>query len=73
MVNVKIIKLISQADGGSLESQYWKQDGANVHRTMKVLRYLDGQFGERMLAMDSLRGRDRAAGSSDLNPLDYFV
>ena len=42
------IKLISQADDASLESQYWQQDGATVHRTVKVLRYLDGQFGEKM-------------------------
>ena len=54
------IKLISQADGVSLESQYWQQDGATVHRTVKVLRYLDGQFGEGMLAKDSIRGRDWA-------------
>jgi hypothetical protein len=67
------MKLISQADGGSLESQYWQQDGTTVHRTVKVLRYLDGQFGERMLAMNSTRGMDWASRSPDLNPLDYFV
>ena len=73
MLRCPQIKLISQADDASLESQYWQQDGATVHRTVKVLCYLDGQFGEGMLARDSIRGRDGVARSPDLNPLDYFV
>ena len=44
-----------------------------MHRTGKVLRYVDGQFVERMLAMDSIRCCDWADRSPDLNPLDYFV
>ena len=44
------IKNIAESDGRSLEDQYWQQDGATVHRTGKVLRYLDGQFGDRFLA-----------------------
>ena len=27
----------------------WQQDGAKVHRNKKVLKYLNGQFGSRML------------------------
>ena len=50
------IKLISQADSGSLERQYCQQDGADVHHTVKALHYLNGQFGEIILAMDSIKG-----------------
>ena len=50
----------------------WQQDGAKVHRTRKILTYLDGQFGSRMLAMDIIQGHDYPARSPDLNPLYFF-
>ena len=40
--------------------------------TRKILAYLDGQFGSRMLAMDSIQGHVWPARSPDLNPLDFF-
>ena len=55
-----------------MEGMTWQQDGARVHRTRKVLQYLDGQFAEKMFAMDSIRGQDWPARSPDLNPLDFF-
>ena len=51
---------------------WFQQDGAKVHRTNRVLKYLDGQFGTRMLAMDSIQGQDWPARSPDLNPFDFF-
>ena len=50
----------------------WQQDGARVHRTKRVLTYLDGQFSDRMIAMDSYRGHDWPARSPDCNSLDFF-
>ena len=43
---------------GTLDNMTWLQDGAKVHRTVQVLTYLDGQFADRMLAMDSHQGHD---------------
>ena len=57
---------------GTLNGMTWHQDGAKVHRTRKVLSYFDGQFGPRMLAMDTIQGHDWPARSPDLNPLDFF-
>ena len=59
---------------GTLDNMIWQQDGARVHihRTKRVLTYLDGQFGDRMIAMDSYRGNDWPARSPDCNPLDFF-
>ena len=57
---------------GSLQGMTWQQDGARVHRTRKALVYFDGQFGSKMLAMDSIQGHDWPARSPDLNPLDFF-
>lgn len=57
---------------GTLQGMTWQQDGAKVHRTRKVLAYFDGQFGDKMFAMDTIQGHDWPARSPDLNPLDYF-
>lgn len=57
---------------GTLDGMMWQQDGARVHRTQKVLTYLDGQFDDRMIAMDSYQGHDWPARSPDCNPLDFF-
>ena len=51
----------------------FKQDGASVHRLVKTMKYLDGQFQNRSLAMGSIRGFDWPARSPDLNPLDFCV
>ena len=57
---------------GTLQGITWQQDGAKVHRTRKVLAYLDGQFGEKMFAMETIQGQYWPARSPDLNPLDFF-
>ena len=67
------IPALKVINGGTLDGMYWQQDGAKVHRTKKVLQYLDGQFGPRMLALDSIRGVEWPPRSPDLNPLDFFV
>ena len=36
------------------------------------MRFLNGQFREKVLAMGSVSGWDWSARSSDLNPLDFF-
>ena len=41
---------------GTLNVTTWQKDGANVHRTKKVLSYLEGQFGSKMLAIDTIQG-----------------
>jgi hypothetical protein len=60
-------------NGGSLEGMTWQQDGAKIHRTKKVIQYLDGQFGDKMLALDSTQGAEWPPRSPDLNPLDFCV
>ena len=57
---------------GTLDNMIWQQDGARVHRTTRVLTYFDGQFADRMIAMDSYQGHDWPARSPDCNPLDFF-
>ena len=37
------------------------------------MEYLDGVFGERVIALNSRRGQSWAPRSPDLNPLDYYV
>ena len=70
LIRHKCVPELKQINGGSLDGMWFQQDGAKVHRTTKVLKYLDGQFGERM---DSIKGQDWPARSPDLNPLDFFA
>ena len=56
-----------------LATLVWQQDGAPCHVTKRNMRYLDSQFGARVLSRNSIQGRDWPARSPDLNPLDYFL
>ena len=38
--------------------------------SVQVIRYLDGIFGARMLALKSLRGDEWAPSSPDINPCE---
>ena len=44
---------IRNQNDGTLENQYWQQDGASCHRTRKVIGYLHTSFGNRLLALGS--------------------
>ena len=57
---------------GTLDNMIWQQDGAKVHRTIRSLTYFDGQFADRMIAMDSYQGHDWPARSPDCNPRNFF-
>ena len=59
--------------GGTLDGLHWMQDGAPPHASDLNIQYLARQFGGRLLARRSepYGGRDWAARSPDLNPLDY--
>ena len=50
-----------------------QQDGAPCHVTNRNMRYLDSQFGDRVVSRNSIQGRDWPARSPDLNPLDFFL
>ena len=69
----KAIPQLKRINGGSLDRMWWQQDGAKVHRSKKVMAYLDGQFGSRVMALDSIHGVEWPPRSPDLNSLDFFV
>lgn len=73
LLRFKCVPRLKQINDGSLNGMWFQQDGATVHRTGRVLRYLDRQFGQRMMAMSSIQGHDWPARSPDLNPLDFFA
>ena len=60
-------------NGGTLTGLTWQQDGAPPHASDQNIRYLARQFNGRLIARRSepFGGRDWAARSPDLNPLDY--
>ena len=62
-------------NGGNLNGLTWQQDGAPPHATNHNLAYLGRQFGGRLVARRSepFGGRDWAARSPDLNPLDFGI
>ena len=64
---------LRQGNGGTLDGLHWMQDGAPPHASDLNIQYLARQFGGRLLARRSepYGGRDWAARSPDLNPLDY--
>ena len=73
LLRYKAIPQLKRLNGGTLAGMSWQQDRAKVHRTKKVMQYLDGQFGRNMLALDSIQGVEWPPRSPDLNPLDFFV
>lgn len=64
---------VRRGNGGNLDGLYWAQDGAPCHVTLQNMRYLDRQFGDRVVSRKSLHGRDWPARSPDFNPLDFFM
>lgn len=64
---------VRAGNGGTLDGLSWQQDGAPPHASDLNIRYLANQFGGRLIARRSepYGGRDWAARSPDLNPLDY--
>ena len=51
---------------GNLYPIIWQRDGAKVHRTRKVLSYLEGQVGNRIIGMDSYQGHNWPVGHRTL-------
>ena len=47
--------------------------GASVHCTDANMRYLDDQFGDRVISRRCLRGREWPPRSPDLSPLDFCL
>ena len=47
--------------------------GAPVHCTDANMRYLDNQFGDRVISRRCLRGREWPPRSPDLSPLDFCL
>ena len=67
-------KVLEDLDSNKILSIYiWQQDGAPPHASDQNIQYLARQFGGRLIARRSepFGGRDWAARSPDLNPLDY--
>ena len=60
-------------NGGNLDNIVWTQDGAPPHTANRVIDYLDGQFGEKVISKRSLQGMEWPARSPDFNPLDFSV
>ena len=50
-----------------------QQDGGAPHQARMVMEWLDGLFGQRMLALKSVRGDSWAPSSHDMNPADFFL
>ena len=68
----KYMQLLQQY-GQNFRTLIWQQDGAPAHRARSSLRFLDQEFGQRMLAQGSLQGHEWAPSSPDLSPLDFSV
>ena len=71
----RVLPEVRAGNGGNLQGLTWQQDGAPPHASDQNIRYLGNQFNGRLLARRSERfgGRDWAARSPDLNPLDYGI
>ena len=57
----------------TLDRVWWQKGGASVHKLVKTMKYLYGQFQNRNIALGSFRGFDWPARSPDINPLDFWV
>lgn len=69
----RVLPEVRAGNGGTLQGLTWQQDGAPPHASDQNITYLARQFGGRLIARRSepFGGRDWAARSPDLNPLDY--
>jgi hypothetical protein len=66
---------LRDGNGGDLERLVWQQDGATPHCSNANMAYLARAFGGRLISRKSEQhgGRDWAARSPDLNPLDFGI
>lgn len=64
---------LRQWNGGNMDGLYWQQDGAPVHCTDANMRYLDNQFGDRIIGRRCIQGREWPPRSPDLSPLDFCL
>ena len=60
-------------NGVTLARLVWTQDGAPCHVTLQNMRYLDSQFGNRVVSRKPIQGRDWPTRSPDLNPCDFIL
>ena len=69
----RVLPEVCAGNGGTLQGLTWQQDWAPPHASDQNIQYLARQFGGRLIARHSepFGGRDWAARSPDLNPLDY--
>ena len=67
------VKQINPQMPNTTQLCYWQQDGASIHTTDRVMRYLDGQFGPRVISRKKIQGTDWPPRSPDLNPCDFFL
>ena len=51
----------------------WQQDGAKAHQAHIVMDWLDGIFGDRMLALKARQGYFLSPSSPDMNPCNSFL
>ena len=73
LLQYHVMPRLRQWNGGDLDRLVWTQDGAPCHVTDQNMRYLDRQFGDKVVSRKPIRGRDWPARSPDLNPCDYFL
>ena len=66
-------QMMEQLGRNKWRNLVWQQDGAGPHQAKMVMEWLDGVFGERMLALKSIRGDSWAPSSPDMNPADFFL
>ena len=73
LLQYHVLPQLRQWNGGNLDRLVWAQDGAPCHVTLQNMRYLDSQFGDRVVSRKPIQGRDWPARSPDLNPCDFFL
>ena len=73
LLQYSVLPELRRWNGGNLDRLWWQQDGATVHVTDVNMRYLDTQFGPRVISRRPIRGIDWPARSPDLNPLDFCL
>ena len=70
----KVIPLIKRQLGQDrFQQAIWQQDGAKAHQANIVMDWLDGIFGDRMLALKARQGYFWSPSSPDMNPCDFFL
>ena len=73
LLQYHVLPELRQLNGGNLDGMVWQQDGAPCHVTNRNMRYLDSQFGDRVISRKFIRGREWPPRSPDLNPCDFCL